>query len=304
MRVSFFGTHDFAATILQGLIKSPDFEVSQVITPPDRPVGRAQELQKTPVKKLAEKYDLPILQPLSLKNFQFLNLNFKLSVVAEYGLLIPNHIIETPKYGTINVHASLLPKYRGASPIQSALINGETETGVTIMRVDRGLDTGPILSQKKIKIEPNDSYKTLDQKLAILGLAALLEALPKYITGELNPIKQNDAQATVTRRLTRADGKIDWRKSNQQIYNLYRGLTPWPGIWTTWNRQRLKLLRIKLAKKNIKTGLVEVHDNKIYIGCGGEAIEVEELQLEGRPAMTAKEFLNGYGRDKIELDSN
>ncbi len=316
--IIFFGTHNFAATILEGLLKSPFVSVELVITMPDRPVGREQKLQPSPVKILAQKHNIPIDQPQNLKTYQLPATSYKLFVVAQYSTLIPDTLLNVPKYGTLNVHTSLLPKYRGASPIQSALINGEKKTGITIMKMDKGMDTGPILLQKTLKISPDDTYAILDTKLAKIGLQALLEAIPAYIQGEIKPKPQNNSKATVCKQLTREDGKIDWNKSAQEIYNLYRGLTPWPGVWTIWNEKprkkaepsrgkRLKLLKIQPASKKMKPGQVAVENDKIFIGCGNSkkltcpakpegrsGIEVLELQLEGKKAMTAKEFLNGY----------
>lgn len=301
----FFGTHDFAVTILQGLIDSGLFDVQLVITQPDKPVGRKKELTPPPVKILAEKYGIKVEQPESLKNFKFSGYtdasgvqisNFKLSICAQYGLLIPEKILNAPKNGTLNIHTSLLPKYRGASPIQSALINGETETGVTIMKMDKGLDTGPILLQKSLKIEPEDTYLDLDKKLSKMGLLALLEAVPSYVLGELQPTGQNNDEVTFCKQFTREDGKIDWNKTADEIYNLYRGLTPWPGVWTTWEDKRLKLLKIKKSNLEIKPGVVKIENNNIYIGTSKKSIEVLELQLEGKQKMDAKQFINGYGQ--------
>ncbi|MFA6427386.1 MAG: methionyl-tRNA formyltransferase [Candidatus Magasanikbacteria bacterium] len=294
IKTVFFGTHNFAETILEGIANSPLFDVQLVITQPDRPVGRKQELQVPPAKLLAQKYNIPVEQPASLKNFKFQISNFKLSIVAQYGLLIPPHILNAPQHGTINVHTSLLPKYRGASPIQSALINGETETGVTIMKMDVGLDTGPILLQKSLIIDPDDTYTDLDKKLAVLGVQGLEEAIPQYIEGKLNPVPQDDSKATTCKQLSRDDGRIDWNKTSQEIYNLYRGLTPWPGVWTMWQDKRLKLLNIKPVKDSISAGQVTVKNDILLIGTSNASIQVLELQLEGKPKMDAKIFLNGY----------
>jgi methionyl-tRNA formyltransferase len=291
--IVFFGTHDFAATILQGLLNSPFLSVRLVITQPDKPVGRRRELKKSPVKILAEKYAVAIEQPASLKSYE-LRTDATLGVTAQYGLLIPLHILNTPTHGILNVHTSLLPKYRGASPIQSALINGETETGVTIMKMDPGLDTGPILLQKAIAIDPDDTYIDVDKKLAALGRKLLLDAIPPYVDGSLRPIAQDDALATKCSQLSREDGRIDWDKPAQGVYNQYRGMTPWPGIWTTWEGKRLKLLKIKPSKKTLPPGRVSVEHDTIHIGCKEHSIEAFALQLEGKQAMDTAVFLNGY----------
>ncbi|MDP2693012.1 MAG: methionyl-tRNA formyltransferase [bacterium] len=294
IKIVFFGTHKFASIILQSLIDNPDIEVALAITQPDKPVGRKQELQKSPVKLLAEINNIPVEQPDTLKTYNLQPTTYNLAVVAQYGLLIPENIINAPKYGTLNVHTSLLPKYRGASPIQSALINGDTETGITIMKMDKGFDTGPILLQKSLKIDKNDTYLTLDKKLVQIGTQALTEAIPDYINGKLIPKPQDNSLATECHQLSREDGKIDWNKTAKEIYNLYRGLTPWPGIWTTYNGKRLKLLKIKPNDKNIEVGKVIVEERQIYVGCKKASIEIIELQLEGKKVMNAEEFLNGY----------
>jgi len=293
-KIIFFGTHNFATTILQGLIDSPFISVELVVTQPDKPVGRKKILQKSPVKILAEQYNLPIIQPLSLKNYQLPITDYQVAIVAQYGLLIPKQLLDDSSHGFINIHTSLLPKYRGASPIQSALINGETETGVTIMKMDEGLDTGPIISQKSIEIESDDTYLELDKKLAETGKIALLEAFSKYINNELQPISQDNSQATTCKQFSREDGKINWNKTASQIYNQYRGLTPWPGVWTTWDDSRLKLLKIRPANIEIEAGKVMAKNAKMYIGCSKNTIEVLDLQLEGKKAMKAKTFLTGF----------
>lgn len=292
VRLVFFGTHEFAATILGGLLDNPLFEVCLVITQPDRPVGRKQELHPSPVKLLAQKYNIPIEQPAKLTAYS-LQLKANIGIVAQYGLLIPKHVLDSFPLGVINVHTSLLPKYRGASPIQSALINGETETGVTIMKMDVGLDTGPIILQKKTTIDPDETYTHIDKKLASLGTLALNEALPRYISGELVPVPQDSAQATVCKELTRDEGKIDWHKTASQIYNQYRGLTPWPGDWTVWQGKRLKILQLKPNNLSIPSGQVRIEGSKLFIGCNIGSLEITELQLEGKSALAAQAFITG-----------
>ena len=303
MNIIFFGTHDFAAKILQGLLDDDRFSIDLVITQPDKPVGRKQELQKPAVKILAEKHGLKIDQPQSLKNYKLEAKTYQLGICCQYGLLIPENILNAPKHGIINIHTSLLPKYRGASPIQSALINGETETGITIMKMDKGLDTGPIILQKSLKIEPDDTFPDLDQKLSQIAILALLEAVFPYVEGKLEPQIQDNTQATTCREFNRDDGQINWNKTNQEIYNQYRGLTPWPGIWTITDNlksnlpkgKRLKLLKIKTSEFKIQSSEFLVKDNKIYIGCGdNKSVEILELQLEGSKPMDAKSFINGF----------
>ena len=186
-KIIFFGTHKFASVILQSLINDERFEIKKVITQPDKPVGRKQILQKSPVKLLAEENALDIDQPESLRNYELRTMNSELFIVAQYGLLIPESILNIPKFGTINTHTSLLPKYRGASPIQSAIFNGETKTGVTIMLMDKGMDSGPILTQKEVDILPDDTYLMLDTKMAQIASELLIETVPKYLDGEMQP---------------------------------------------------------------------------------------------------------------------
>ncbi|OGH60144.1 MAG: methionyl-tRNA formyltransferase [Candidatus Magasanikbacteria bacterium RIFCSPHIGHO2_01_FULL_33_34] len=293
MKVVFFGTHQFASVILQSMIDNPKINVSLVITQPDKPVGRKQDLKKSFVKILSENNNIKVEQPENLKNYNLVD-KFDLGITAQYGLLIPEHILNTPTHGTLNVHTSLLPKYRGASPIQSVLINGETETGVTIMKMDKGLDTGPILLQKRLKIKPHDTYTTLSENLAKISSQALSEAIDGYVEGKLKPQIQNNSLATECHELSREDGQIDWNKTSKEIYNLYRGLTPWPGIWTMWQEKRLKLLEIKESDKIIDAGKVIIEEKHIYIGCSEKSIELLKLQLEGKKPMNVIEFLNGY----------
>lgn len=290
----FFGTHDFAATILQGLLESDIVSVEMVFTQPDRKTGRKQIVEESPVKKLAKKYNLKIEQPESLKNFRFPISDFQLGIVAQYGLIIPKAIIDSFPRGMINVHGSLLPKYRGASPIQAALINGAKKTGITIMVMDEKMDHGPILSQKEIPIDPDDTYTTLASKMAAEGLILLLNTLPEWLNTQLKAQPQNENQATFTKLLTKEDGLVDFDKTNDEIYNQYRGLTPWPGVWCVRNGKRLKLLKIKKSEKTLPVGEAGVENKKIFIGCGRGSIEILELQLEGKSVMDAATFLNGY----------
>lgn len=294
INIAFFGTHEFAATILEGLLNNPSFLVKTVFTQPDRKVGRKQVLEESPVKKLATQQNLHIQQPNSLKEYTLEPNNYTLAVVAQYGLIIPQHIIDAFPKGMINVHGSLLPKYRGASPIQAALMAGEQTSGVTIMIMDALVDHGPILAQQSLFITPDDTFTSLAQKMATEGSALLLNTLPKYVQGEIVPQTQDHGQATFTKLLSKEDGRIDFSKSAEVIYNLFRGLTPWPGIWCLWDNKRLKLLAIHPTKKTLPPGEVLIEDKHIYIGCGENSIEILELQLEGKNPMSAEVFANGY----------
>ena|SRR3989338_8604092 len=293
--IIFFGTHQFAAAILESVIKSGMFDIQPVVTMPDRPAGRNQELQKSSVKIIAEKYNLKIDQPPTLKNYILPDDNYSLNIVVDYGMIIPQSIIEKPKYGSINIHPSALPKYRGASPIQSALMAGEKETAITIMLIDDQMDHGPILFQEKITIEKDETFPDLYARLALRSSQLLLDVVPRYIEGKIRPIPQNHEMATFTKILTREDGKIDFKEKNaDEIYNLYRGLTPWPGIYTIWNGKRLKLLKIIKSDKKIASGDLAVAGKQVFFGCKSGSIEILELQLEGKKAMIAMEFANGF----------
>ncbi|MFH1292067.1 MAG: methionyl-tRNA formyltransferase [bacterium] len=292
IKIIFFGTHEFASVILKGLIEDPLIDIKKVVTQPDRPAGRKKNLQKTPVKILSEKYGLIVDQPDKLKNYNLDNAD--LNIVADYGMIIPQKILDAPKHGSINVHPSLLPKYRGPSPIQTALLNGETESGVSIMLMDDKMDHGPILAQQSLVIEADDTYPLLSKKMAEKAIKMLLPVISKWINGEIQVKVQDDAQASLCHMLSRDHGQVDFNRSAQEIYNQYRALLPWPGIWTELDGKRLKLLKIRIADKNIKQGEFDFTDGHFYIGCNSNSIEILELQPEGKKSMTAKNFINGY----------
>jgi methionyl-tRNA formyltransferase len=264
------------------------------VTQPDRPTGRKQEIQMSRVKIVALKYHIPIDQPATLKEYT-VPVEADINLVCKYGLIIPEKILYRPRYGSINVHASLLPKYRGASPIQSALIHGDIETGVTIMQMDKAMDHGAILSQQTVEILPDDTCETLSERLAPTEAETLIKTVPKYIAGEIKPVEQNHELATFCREFKREDGEIKLDKTATEIYNLYRGLTPWPGIWTMWNGKRLKLLKIKPVNESAPAGKIIAKNNKLLVGCADNTtIEILELQLEGKAMTEAKNFINGF----------
>lgn len=267
MKIIFMGTPEFSATILTALLNS-DYEIAAVITNPDAPVGRKQILTPSPVKVVAEKNKIPIIQPEKMRDF-----NVDLAIVAAYGKIIPKHILDIPRYGTINVHPSLLPKYRGASPIQNAILNGDKKTSVTIMKLDKEMDHGPILAQEEFPIADSDTYESLSQKLAMMGAELLTKTIPDYVSGKIKPVEQKHAEATYTKIIKKEDGKIDWSKSAAEIERMIRAFYPWPTAWTTWNSKVLKILE------------AEVRNEKLAI---------KKLQLEGGKILSIKEFLNGH----------
>ncbi len=291
--VVFFGTHSFAARILQALIDAHSFTIQQVITQPDKPVGRSKTLTPPSVKVLAAKHNIPVKQPASLKSFTLENPP-ELSVVAQYGNLIPKHILDTPSHGTINVHTSLLPKYRGASPIQHALLNDDTVTGVTVMLMDEGLDTGPILTQQSTPIQPNQTYPELELQLAEIASDLLLETLPSYLEGDITPQPQNDALATHCSKLDRADGKLDFTLHTADLYNRFRAFTPWPGVWTTWEGRRIKFHSLTPDTKKVEARSAAIDNGILYIGTGDASLRILSLQMEGKKAMDASDFIAGH----------
>lgn len=296
-KITFFGTHDFAVVILRGLVESKQVEVIQVVTQPNEPVGRKQILTPPPVKIFAESIGLPVVQPTSLKTYET-PAETTLNVVAQFGRILPESIINAPAFGTLNVHTSLLPKYRGASPIQTALLNGESTTGVTIMKMDKGMDTGAILLQQELLIEPHDRYPEVNMKLADLGVSLLLQTIPLYLSGELAPQPQIEAEATLTKILSREDGQIHWHRTANEIFNQYRGLYPWPGTWTMLEGKRWKLLEIAKFEGTAtgQPGQILMQDKKLLVVCGSGLIEIKTLQLEGKNPTDAATFLLGYGK--------
>jgi len=300
----FMGTPDFATEILSYLLKNK-WNVKAVFCQPDKKVGRKQEIVFSPTKKEAIKHNIPVHQPETLKDKivieEIKSLKPDLIVVAAYGQIIPKEILEIPKYGSINVHASLLPKYRGASPIQAAILAGEKETGITVMLMDEKMDHGPILAQKKIKIYNNETGESLHDRLAKLGSKVLAETLPKWLEGKIKLKPQNHSKATYTEILKRGDGKIDWKKSQEEIERQIRAFWPWPSSWTIWDKRRLKIVKAKPGTKKIekkyKPGRVFLTQNKgLAVACGKKYLIVEKLQLEGKKEMSAKEFLRGYSK--------
>jgi methionyl-tRNA formyltransferase len=299
LRIIFMGTAELSCASLEKLASGERFSVIAVVTQPDKPKGRDLKLQFSPVKILAEKLGLKILQPAKARDEKFISelrgLKPDLIVVVAYGQILPQSILDLPKFGCMNVHTSLLPKYRGASPIQSAILNGETETGVTIMKMDANLDSGEILSQRKIPILPEDDSQTLHDKLAKLGADLLAETIPDFVAGKIPPQPQNNSEATYTTKIKKEDGKIDWNLSAQEILNRLRAFTPWPGAFTFLDRKLLKIWKMEIAEGSGKAGkILSAEKNGIVVACGKNALQILELQLEGGRRMSAQEFLAGH----------
>ncbi len=297
------GTPDFSVPILQNLAQS-DYNVVLVVTQPDRPKGRKKVLTPPPVKVEAEKHGIPIFQPEKLKDDYETILTYEpdLIITAAYGQLLPNQLLETPPYGCINVHASLLPELRGGAPIHYAILQGKKETGVTIMYMVQKLDAGDILRAKKVPIAEDDHVGTLHDKLSEAGSQLLMETLPKLFQHNITPVPQDEEQATYATNIKREQEKIDWNSSNEAIYNHIRGLHPWPVAFTLYEG---KTLKIWWAEKDDHTykgtpgEIVNVTENSFIVVCGDQkGLKVTEIQPAGKKRMTVEQYLRG-SKDRI-----
>lgn len=296
MKIIFMGTPDFSVPCLNSLIEA-GHEIQAVFTQPDKPRGRKQELTPPEVKVCALEHGLTVYQPKTLRDGEAMKIISELNpdciVVVAYGKILPKEILDYPKYGCINIHASLLPKYRGSAPIQWSVINGEKETGVTIMQMDEGIDTGDMLSQKAITIGIDDTAESMFDKLSILGGEMIVEALDKLEKGELTAVKQDDTLSTHAPMLDKKISEIDWHKSAAEVHNLVRGLYSWPIAQTSLHGKKLKIYRTSPAKGQGDAGAV-IGTDPLTIACGDGAVEICELQLEGKKRMDAKTFLIGH----------
>jgi len=303
LRIIFMGTAELSCASLQALCESPDCEVVGVVTQPDRPKGRDLKRQAPPVKELAVRANLPLLQPESARTGAFLAelglLQPDLIAVAAYGQILPKGILNLPRFGCLNVHTSLLPKYRGAAPIQWAILNGESETGVTIMKMDVGLDTGDILAQEKMQILPSDDGETLHDRLAVMGAKLLVATIPDYVSGRIQPRPQPAEGVSTAPKIKKQDGRIDWNQPARTIWNRIRGLTPWPGAFAylpgSPQPQLLKIWRAEIAEATGTPGEILSADKAgVLVGCGHAALRVLELQREGGRRLGAVAFLAGH----------
>ena len=304
LRLIFMGTPDFAVLPLKYLI-SNEYQVVAVYTKPDRPAGRGQRLSFSPVKRVALELGLKVVQPSTLKEEEQISKlkSFKpdIVVVAAFGQLLPRSILNIPRYGCLNLHPSLLPRFRGASPVQAAILAGEDFTGVSMMLMDEGLDTGPVLSQAKIPISPFDTTGTLMLKLSYLASMLLLEVLPRWVKGEIEPEAQDEDKATYSEPLSSQEGEIDWKLPALYISRKVRALQPWPGCYTRWRGRKLKIIKAEAlpAQREVKAGeVVSLGKDFFGVGTGEGVLKVLEVQLEGKRALSAADFLRGQ-RDFI-----
>jgi methionyl-tRNA formyltransferase len=298
------GTAELACASLKALLDSPHFEVPGVVTQPDRPKGRDLKLQPSPVKKIAAAAGLPVWQPGSARHPDFLAqlaaLRPDLLVVTAYGQILPQAMLDLPRFGGVNVHASLLPKYRGAAPIQWAILNDEAETGVTIMKMAAGMDTGDILSRRSVPIFPEDNSATLHERLAVLGAELLVPTILEYTSGGITPQPQVEAAASYARKITKEDGRLDWTQPARTLWNQVRAFTPWPGAFTglpeNSARRLLKISRAAIAENlhGPPGEILQADKTGLVVACGRGALRILELQLEGGRKMTAAELLAGH----------
>jgi len=292
------GTPDFAVPSLKRLMA--DHDVIGVVTQPDRPVGRKQVLQPPPVKQVAIDNNIPVFQPEKLRKRDAMD-RLKamgtpdVDIVAAFGQILPQEVLDIPAHGSINVHASLLPRWRGASPIQTAIREGDSETGVTIMQMDAGLDTGPMLARRALPIEPDDTGASLHDKLAVVGADLLAESLSGILSGQVQPQPQDDALATLAPQIRKQEGAIDWSQDALVIERLVRAFTPWPGTYTTWDGKRLKVLSGSVVSGAAAPGDVVERGGTVAIGTGDGLYAPTQLQLAGSKAVSGDDFVNGHG---------
>jgi len=297
------GTAELSCASLETLARDENFSVAAVVTQPDKPKGRELRLQPSPVKMLAEKLKLPVLQPVRARDEKFFGelreLKPDLMVVVAYGQILPQNILDLPRFGCLNVHTSLLPRHRGAAPIQWAIANGDTETGVTIMKIDAGLDTGPILSARRTPILPTDDSQILHDRLARLGAELLVETIPAYVAGKITPQPQPAEGFSYAAKIKKEDGQIDWNLPALKIWNRLRAFTPWPGAFTflkiDLKPQLLKIWKAEVVEKPGRAGeILSADKTGIVVACGEKALRILELQREGGRRMNAAEFLAGH----------
>ena len=298
LRLVFMGTPEFAVPSLQKLIDRGE-KVMTAVTQPDRPKGRGQKLLAPPVKLLAANHDIPVLQPVRVRVPEFIDVMRELApdliVVVAFGQILPKALLEIPRLGCINVHASLLPGYRGAAPINRCVIDGATETGVTTMMMDVGLDTGDMLLKKATAIGPDEDAQALQYRLAQIGAEALAETLDLLASGGLIPEKQDSQFSSYAPMLKKEEGLIDWNREPQAIRNMVRGLTPWPGAYTFLDGKIVKIYRCRVAGGSGVPGTVLQADRSgLAVACRGGSLLIEELQLEGKKRLSARDFLAGY----------
>ncbi|MCK8104618.1 MAG: methionyl-tRNA formyltransferase [Pseudoalteromonas tetraodonis] len=297
LRIIFAGTPDFAARHLQALIDS-EHQIVGVYSQPDRPAGRGKKLKASEVKALALEHDLPVFQPQSLKTDEALeelsSLNADIMIVVAYGLILPKAILDAPRLGCLNVHGSILPRWRGAAPIQRAIWAGDQQTGVTIMQMDEGLDTGDMLHISRCPIDSTETSASLYAKLAELGPDALIDTINRLANGDITPEPQNDADANYAKKLSKDEANIDWSMDAEQIERNIRAFNPWPVCFTQMRGNTVKIYQANVVEQSGAAGTVLASDkNGIVVACGKHALSISELQPQGKKPMAINDFLNG-----------
>lgn len=303
-RLAFMGTPLFAAHILEALLKN-HYHIVAVYTLPPRPIGRGYKVTPSPVHELAQSAQIPVFTPETLKikeiQDQWKDLKLDVGVVAAYGLLLPKDILEAPRCGCLNVHASLLPRWRGAAPIQRAILAGDHKTGVTIMKMNEGLDTGDILLQKEIPLTEEATTLELHDTLSHLGAEALLEALPSYLSGELQPKPQPQEGVLYAEKLKKKEGQLDWQLPAASLGRKVRALNPWPGTWFDIGKDRIKVLKAQIIHQNFPYPPGTIIDDQLTIVCREGALRPLWVQKEGRAPLSTEEFLRGYELPSLHL---
>lgn len=298
-RIVFFGTPAFAVPSLKALFEN-GFNLAGCVTKPDTPQGRNLRLTPSPVKKLSLEYKLPVWQPEKMDDPVFFE-NLKKSrpdviVVVAFGKILPREILNLPPFGGLNIHASLLPKYRGPSPIHYALLNNEPVTGVSLMKMAETMDTGPILVQEKIKISEQDNLASLHQRLAALGAELLVKNLPLYLAGKIRPKSQDNAQATYTKKIIKNDGHLDFNLKAEEIARRIRAFNPWPGTFAYWAGKPLKITKVALTREETRDqpGKVQIFNKMILVAAGDKILEIKKIQLAGHKELRTPDFISGY----------
>ncbi|MDA1061034.1 MAG: methionyl-tRNA formyltransferase [bacterium] len=296
MKIVFFGTPDFATPFLE-VLHNAGIEILSVVTQPNKAIGKSKTLSPTPVKKLAMELGLKVLQPSSKEELKDDLEGFQADffVIIAYGMILPKEVLKMPKIACINIHASLLPKYRGASPIQEALLNGETETGISIMKMDEKLDHGPIYLVKRINVNEKDNLQSLKEKIANVGKDILVPALEDINDGILIAIPQDekDQKPSYCTKVSKEDGLIDFKKSAKEIRNMIRAYTPWPGVYTKFNDKNLKILESEISARQLKPGEFRLENKVLEIGTNEGSLVPKKVQLEGKREMDIADFING-----------
>ena len=303
-KLIFMGTPDFSAAVLKGLLDDSNYDVIAVVTQPDRAVGRKKEIKMTPVKEVALAHNLPVYQPEKMSGSEemaeLMTLGADGIVTAAFGQFLPTKLLDSVDFA-VNVHASLLPKYRGGAPIHYAIINGEEEAGVTIMEMVKKMDAGDMIAKASTPITDDDNVGTMFEKLAVIGRDLLLKTLPDYIAGNIKPEPQDESKATFSPNITPEEERIDWNKSARDVFNHIRGLSPWPVAHTLLDGKRFKIYEATLAEGHGKPGeIIEKGKKSLVVATGDGAISLKTVQPAGKPRMNIVDFLNGVGR-KLEV---